>query len=165
VLVADNEAYLFAGPLRHTVATARDHDDHEIHDAVHTAAAADIVTGLPDGLAAHLEAQGRDLSGGQRQRLRLVRALLADPEVLILVEPTSAVDAHTESVIATRLRAARHGRSTVVIGTSPLLLDRADRVAFLDEGRVAATGTHADLLATEPGYRALAYRGSEEELV
>ncbi len=165
VLVADNDAYLFAGPLRHTVATARDHDDHEIHAAVHTAAAEDIVTGLPDGLAAHLEAQGRDLSGGQRQRLRLVRALLADPEVLILVEPTSAVDAHTESVIAARLSASRRGRSTVVIGTSPLLLDRADRVAFLADGRVAATGSHADLLATEPGYRALAYRGSEEELV
>src|SRR3954469_6011722 len=104
VLVADNDAYLFAGPLRATVATARDHDDDEIHAAVHAAAADDIVIGLPDGLAAHLEAQGRDLSGGQRQRLRLVRALLADPEVLILVEPTSAVDAHTESVIAARLR-------------------------------------------------------------
>jgi ABC-type multidrug transport system fused ATPase/permease subunit len=165
VLVADNDAYLFAGPLRATVATDRDHDDDEIHAAVHTAVADDIVTGLPDGLAGHLEAQGRDLSGGQRQRLRLVRALLADPEVLILVEPTSAVDAHTESVIAARLRDARHRRSTVVIGTSPLLLDRADRVAFLVDGRVAATGTHAELLATEPAYRGLAYRGSEEELV
>jgi len=171
ILVADNDAYLFAGPLRASVATERDHDDHEIRAAVHTAAAEDIVTGLPDGLAAHLEAQARDLSGGQRQRLRLVRALLADPEVLILVEPTSAVDAHTESVIAARLRETRrdrgnnNGHSTVVIGTSPLLLDRADRVAFLVDGRVAATGTHADLLATEPGYRALAYRGSEEELV
>jgi ABC-type multidrug transport system fused ATPase/permease subunit len=165
VLVADNDAYLFAGPLRHTVATARDHDDHEIHAAVHTAVAEDVVTGLPDGLAAHLEAQGRNLSGGQRQRMRLVRALLADPEVLILVEPTSAVDAHTESVIAARLRETRRDRSTVVVGTSPLLLDRADRVAFLIDGRVAATGTHADLIATEPAYRALAYRGSEEELV
>jgi ABC-type multidrug transport system fused ATPase/permease subunit len=165
VLVADNDAYLFAGPLRRAVATERDHDDHDIHAAVHTAAAEDIVTGLPDGLASHVEAQGRDLSGGQRQRLRLARALLADPEVLILVEPTSAVDAHTESAIADRLRGARHGASTVVVGTSPLLLDRADRVAFLVDGRVAATGSHADLLASEPGYRALAFRGSEEELV
>ncbi len=165
ILVADNDAYLFAGPLRQAVATERDHDDHAIHAAVHTAAAEDVVTGLPDGLASYVEAQGRDLSGGQRQRLRLARALLADPEVLLLVEPTSAVDAHTESVIAVRLRAARRGRSTVVVGTSPLLLDRADRVAFLVDGRVGATGSHADLLATEPGYRALAYRGSEEELV
>ncbi len=165
ILVADNDAYLFAGALRRTVATERDHDDHEIHAAVHTAAAEDVVTGLPDGLDSYVEAQGRDLSGGQRQRLRLARALLADPEVLILVEPTSAVDAHTESAIADRLRGARHGASTVVVATSPLLLDRADRVAFLVDGRVAATGSHADLLATEPGYRALAYRGSEEELV
>lgn len=165
ILVADNEAYLFAGPLRDTVATERDHDDTEIRAAVRTAAAADIVTGLPRQLDAWVEAQGRDLSGGQRQRLRLVRALLADPEVLILVEPTSAVDAHTESVIATRLHETRRGRATVVVGTSPLLLDRADRVAYLVDGRVAATGTHTDLLATEPGYRALAYRGSEEELV
>ncbi|MGH3879191.1 MAG: ABC transporter transmembrane domain-containing protein [Actinophytocola sp.] len=165
ILVADNDAYLFAGRLRDTVATERDHDDPEIRAAVHTAAAEDIVTGLPDELDSHLEAQGRDLSGGQRQRLRLTRALLADPEVLILVEPTSSVDAHTESVVAARLRETRGGRGTVVVGTSPLLLDRADRVAFLVDGRVAATGTHADLLATEPGYRSLAYRGSEEELV
>jgi ABC-type multidrug transport system fused ATPase/permease subunit len=165
ILVADNDAYLFAGPLRAMVATERDHDDREIDAAVHIAAAEDIVTGLPDGLASHVEAQGRDLSGGQRQRLRLTRALLADPEVLILAEPTSAVDAHTESVVATRLRDRRRGRTTVIVGTSPLVLDRADRVAFVDGGRVAATGSHADLLATEPGYRALAYRGSEEELV
>lgn len=83
----------------------------------------------------------------------------------MLVEPTSAVDAHTESVIADRLRAARQGHTTVVVGTSPLLLDRADRVAYLVDGVVAATGTHADLLVTEPGYRALAYRGADEELV
>lgn len=165
IVVADNDAYLFAGPLRRMIATERDHDDPEIHAAIRTAVAADIVTGLPDGLASHVEAQGRDLSGGQRQRLRLARALLADPEVLVLVEPTSAVDAHTESVIADRLRAARDGHTTVVVGTSPLLLDRADRVAFLVEGRVVATGTHAELLAAEPAYRALAYRGSEEELV
>jgi ABC-type multidrug transport system fused ATPase/permease subunit len=165
ILVADNDAYLFAGPLRAAVATSSDHDDPEIDDAIHTAAADDIVTALPDGLASWIEAQGRDLSGGQRQRLRLARALLAEPEVLILVEPTSAVDAHTESVIATRLREARRDRTTVLVATSPLLLDLADRVAFVVDGRVAATGTHADLLATEPGYRALAYRGSEEELV
>jgi ABC-type multidrug transport system fused ATPase/permease subunit len=91
--------------------------------------------------------------------------LLADPEVLLLVEPTSAVDAHTESVIAARLADARRGRTTVLVGTSPLLLDRADRVAYLVGGRVVATGTHVDLLATRPGYRALVFRGSEEERV
>jgi ABC-type multidrug transport system fused ATPase/permease subunit len=169
VLVADNDAHLFAGPLRGTVTPGHPAtdgiDDDAITHAIHTAAAEDIRTGLPDGLDSPVDAQGRDLSGGQRQRVRLVRALLADPEVLILVEPTSAVDAHTEAAIATRLREHRHGdrqdRTTVVVSTSPLLLDRADRVAYLLDGHVAATGTHTDLLQHEPGYRELAHRGEE----
>ena len=77
-----------------------------------------------------IDARARTLSGGQRQRVRLARALLAEPEVLILVDPTSAVDAHTEARIAERLRAARAGRTTVVLATSPLLLGRADTVAL-----------------------------------
>ncbi|HEX6355056.1 ABC transporter ATP-binding protein [Actinophytocola sp.] len=164
ILVADNDAHLFAGSLRQTVSTRDQHDD-TIHAAIRAAMADDIVAALPDGVDSLIEAQGRSVSGGQRQRLRLVRALLADPEVLLLVEPTSAVDAHTESVIAERLTEARRGRTTVLVGTSPLLLDRADRVAYLVDGRVAATGSHTDLLATQPGYRALAFRGSDEELV
>jgi len=164
ILVADNDAYLFAGTLREAVST-RDHADADVRAAIHVAMAEDVVAALPAGIDSFLEAQGRSVSGGQRQRLRLVRALLADPEVLLLVEPTSAVDAHTESVIATRLAEARRGRTTVLVGTSPLLLDRADRVAYLVGGQVVATGSHADLLATQPGYRALAFRGSEEELV
>jgi ABC-type multidrug transport system fused ATPase/permease subunit len=165
ILVADNDAYLFAGTLRETVAAHDRRDDDAVDQAVHVAMAQDVVAALPDGVDSFVEAQGRSLSGGQRQRLRLVRALLADPEVLLLVEPTSAVDAHTESVIAERLAEARRGRTTVLVATSPLLLDRADRVAFLVDGRVAATGSHADLLVTEPEYRTLAFRGSDEELV
>lgn len=165
ILVADNDAYLFAGTLREAVSPHDHHDDAAVRAAIHVAMAEDIVDALPDGVDSFLEAQGRSVSGGQRQRLRLVRALLADPEVLLLVEPTSAVDAHTESVIAERLARARRGRTTVLVGTSPLLLDRADRVAYLVGSRVVATGRHTDLLMTEPGYRALAFRGSDEELV
>ncbi|WP_129298403.1 ABC transporter transmembrane domain-containing protein [Streptomyces lydicus] len=163
ILVADNEADLFAGTLREVVGGRRDRDREEIDRAVRTALAEDIVRGLPDGLDAAVEAQGRNLSGGQRQRLRLVRALLADPEVLLAVEPTSAVDAHTEAGIATRLHAARAGRTTVVTSTSPLLLDRADRVYFLVDGRVAAVGSHRELLGGQPGYRRLVSRGEDEE--
>ena len=83
----------------------------------------------------------------------LARALLADPEVLVLVEPTSAVDAHTEARVAARLREHRAGRTTLVVTTSPLLLDTVDAVAFLLDGRVVAHGTHADLLETHPAYR------------
>jgi ABC-type multidrug transport system fused ATPase/permease subunit len=102
--------------------------------------------------------RGTTLSGGQQQRLRLARALAFDPPVLVLVEPTSAVDAHTEATIADRLRAARAGRTTVVITTSPLLLDRADQVAQFGGGRVVATGTHQELVRTNPQYTATVLR-------
>ena len=162
ILVADNEADLFAGTLREVAAGRRDRSDEEIGRALHTALAEDIVRGLPDGLDAPVEAQGRNLSGGQRQRLRLARALLADPEVLLAVEPTSAVDAHTEASIAARLHTARAGRTTVVTSTSPLLLDRADVVCFLVDGEVAAVGSHRALLAEQPGYRRLVSRDADE---
>jgi ABC-type multidrug transport system fused ATPase/permease subunit len=162
VLVADNEADIFAGTLREVVAGRFDPDDRAVALAVYTAAADDIVEGLPDGAASAIESLGRNLSGGQRQRVRLARALLADPEVLLAAEPTSAVDAHTEAVIADRLAAARSGRTTLVTTTSPLLLDRADVVHYLIEGRVAATGTHRELLESQPGYRRLVSRDLEE---
>jgi ABC-type bacteriocin/lantibiotic exporter with double-glycine peptidase domain len=81
--------------------------------------------------------------------------------VLVLVEPTSAVDAHTEARIASRLRAQRTGRTTVVMSSSPLVLDAVDEVAFLQGGRVVATGTHAGLLDTVPAYRAVVTREQE----
>ncbi|MFA3876998.1 ABC transporter transmembrane domain-containing protein [Streptomyces sp. MMCC 100] len=139
---------------------AADELAHLTH-AIHTAAAEDIVRGLPDGLNTQVAAQAHDLSGGQRQRIRLARALLTDPEVLLAAEPTSALDAHTEATVADRLRRARKGRTTVLAATSPLLLDRADVVHHLVDGKVAATGTHRELLDAEPGYRALVARDSE----
>ncbi|GEK02570.1 ABC transporter transmembrane domain-containing protein [Streptomyces sp. NPDC003388] len=162
ILVADNEADLFAGPLRETVAAAEPAGDAALRRALHAAAAEDVVRGLPDGLDSAVAGQGRSLSGGQRQRIRLVRALLADPEVLLAVEPTSALDAHTEATVAERLREAREGRTTVVTSTSPLVLDRADTVLFLADGKVTASGPHRRLLAEEPAYRALVARDTEE---
>ncbi|MET8033616.1 ABC transporter ATP-binding protein [Streptomyces sp. NPDC005345] len=158
ILVADNEADLFAGTLRELVAGRRDRAEDVIARAVRAASADDIVLGLPEGLGSAVDAGGRSLSGGQRQRVRLVRALLADPEVLLAAEPTSALDAHTEAAVARRLRAERSDRTTVVTSTSPLVLDRADTVCFLVDGKVAATGTHRELLGAEPGYRALVAR-------
>jgi len=110
-------------------------------------------------LQTELPERGRTLSGGQRQRIVLAAALRADPEVLVLDEPTSAVDAHTEADIAVRLHQLRAGRTTVVFSTSPFLLEHADTVAFLD-GRIRAVGNHRHLLQSEPSYRLLVTRGA-----
>ncbi|MEV5879757.1 ABC transporter ATP-binding protein [Streptomyces sp. NPDC052101] len=163
ILVADNEADLFAGPLREVVTAGPARDEAALARALYAAAAEDVVRGLTDGPDSPVAGQGRSLSGGQRQRVRLVRALLADPEVLLAVEPTSALDAHTEAAVAARVREAREGRTTVVASTSPLVLDRADTVVFLVDGKVAASGTHRRLLAAEPGYRALVARDTEQD--
>ncbi|WP_244236954.1 ABC transporter transmembrane domain-containing protein [Micromonospora violae] len=162
VLVADHDSYLFAGTLRDILRAGADDNDERIGVALRAASAQDIVDTLPAGLDTPIDARARTLSGGQRQRLRLARALHSEPEVLILVDPTSAVDAHTEARIAERLRAARAGRTTVVIATSPLLLGRADLVAHLVGDRITATGSHADLLDRDPGYRHLVARGSDD---
>ncbi|WP_078857199.1 ABC transporter ATP-binding protein [Streptomyces sp. NBRC 109706] len=155
VLVADNDAHLFSGPLADTVrAGSPEAADAALRDAV----AEDIVEALPEGRDGELIERGLNLSGGQRQRLRLARAFAHDPDVLVLVEPTSAVDAHTEATIADRLRAARTGRTTVVITTSPLVLARADEVAYLRGGTVVATGDHRELLGTDPHYTATVLR-------
>ena len=91
----------------------------------------------------------------------LARALLSEAEVLVLVEPTSAVDAHTEARIARRLHERRAGRTTVVVSTSPLVLDRADRVALVRGGRVVAVGTHRELLGSRADYRETVTRGED----
>ncbi|MYW98044.1 ATP-binding cassette domain-containing protein, partial [Amycolatopsis rubida] len=97
----------------------------------------------------------RSLSGGQRQRVALARALAAEPPVLVLQEPTTALDAVTEAEIAANLRALRAGRTTLVISASPALLAAADRVVVVRGGAVAASGSHADLLGSDVDYREL----------
>ena len=153
ILVADHEADLFTGTLRDVVAGRTRAGNDAVRRAITAAVAADVA-----GLDHRIERDGRNLSGGQRQRVRLARALLADPEMLLAAEPTSAVDAHTEAAIAERLPAARAGRGTLLATTSPVLLDRADVVLFLVDGRVSASGTHRELLEREPGYRDLVSR-------
>ncbi|MEI5102957.1 ABC transporter ATP-binding protein [Streptomyces sp. PmtG] len=155
VVVADNDAELFSGTLREILAGRTHRDEQTLDRAVCAAMAQDVVQALPHGLDSFIEAGGRNLSGGQRQRVRLARVLAADPEVLLAVEPTSAVDAHTAAAIAIRLRTARAGRTTLVATTSPLLLAQADTVHHLVDGKVADTGTHGELLAASARYRAL----------
>jgi ABC-type multidrug transport system fused ATPase/permease subunit len=159
ILVSDNNSRLFSGPLRAELDPTGSASDEQLFKAIVAANAEDILEALPEGLDAFVAERGREFSGGQQQRLRMVRALMTDVPILILVEPTSAVDAHTEARIAARLGGYRQGRTTLVASTSPLVLDRADRVAFVEDGKVIAEGTHRELLANEPRYHAVVTRG------
>ncbi|MEO3888135.1 ABC transporter ATP-binding protein [Nonomuraea sp. B5E05] len=161
ILVADNGARLFTGRLRDELDVRGGATDAQLREALHAACADDIVEALPEGLDTVVAEAGREFSGGQQQRLRLVRALLADPEVLILVEPTSAVDAHSEARIAGRLAKARAGRTTLICTTSPLVLDRTDHVIYVEDGRVLAEGAHRQLLDSTPAYAATVTRGED----
>ena len=131
-----------------------------ITEAIDAASAADILDSLDgDGYSAEVVERGRTLSGGQRQRLALARTLFVDGPIVVLDDPTSAVDAHTEARIAQRLKTIRAGRTTVAVSNSPLILDHTDEVAFIVEGKLVATGNHFELLKTNDVYRSLVVRG------
>ncbi|KGN39975.1 ABC transporter ATP-binding protein [Knoellia aerolata] len=161
IVVSQPDPHLFSGPVRRELG-ADEVDDLALTAALHTADAGDAVDSVDGGLDGELEERGRALSGGQRQRLALVRALLRDAEVLVLVDPTSAVDAHTEARIAERLVKHRAGSTTVVVTTSPLLLDRADRVLVVEGGVVTGSGTHRDLVRDHPAYQRIVQRAEQD---
>jgi len=163
ILVSEANPVLFAGRLRRSLDPGADATDDEILAALDTASARDILDALDDGLDEEVDERGRSFSGGQRQRLVLARALLADPEVLVLVEPTSAVDAHSEARIARALHELRSGKTTVVVTASPLVLDTADRVLFVGGGRLLARGSHRELLHRSGSYRETVTRGESDE--
>ncbi|MFI6033466.1 ABC transporter transmembrane domain-containing protein [Streptomyces sp. NPDC051315] len=169
VLVQDKDPVLLSGSLRDLLDVPAS-GDVDAAAALAAAQCGDVLEALVQGsldaddpMDARITERGRSLSGGQRQRLALARSLRTDPEVLVLDEPTSAVDSHTEARIAEGLRELRTGRTTVVFTSSPLLLDRADQVVLVDEGRAAAVGAHRDLLHTESRYRAVVTRETDEE--
>lgn len=170
VLVQDKDPVLLSGTL-HELLDVPSSGTVRPEEALAAAQCGDVLDALAqasvdtegDPMRTRITERGRSLSGGQRQRLALARSLVTDPEVLVLDEPTSAVDSHTEARVAAGVRGLREGRTTVLLASSPLLLDRADRVALVHDGEVVAVGTHRELLRTEPRYRAVVTRDADEE--
>jgi ABC-type multidrug transport system fused ATPase/permease subunit len=161
VMVVDAGAQVFAGTLQSLIDPHGTHTRAQAEQALWTSSADDVWDAMPDGWQGVLDERGRGLSGGQRQRLVLARSLLMDPDVLVMVEPTSAVDAHTEARIADRLPQHRAGRTTILTTVSPLWLRHADKVVLLEGDQVIAQGTHADLMAHDPRDRAVVVRGAD----
>ncbi|MFE5794530.1 ABC transporter transmembrane domain-containing protein [Streptomyces sp. NPDC056503] len=170
VLVQDKEPVLLSGTL-HDLLDVPSSGSVRPEDALAAAQCDDVLDALAqasvdtdgDPMRTRITERGRSLSGGQRQRLALARSLATGPEVLVLDEPTSAVDSHTEARVAAGVRKLRSGATTVVLASSPLLLDLADRVVLVHEGRAVAHGTHRSLLADEPLYRAVVTRETDDE--
>ncbi|WP_189774183.1 ABC transporter transmembrane domain-containing protein [Streptomyces tauricus] len=169
VLVQDKDPVLLSGTLRELLDVPSS-GDVSPEKALSAAQCGDVLDALAQGsldaddpMDARITERGRSLSGGQRQRLALARSLVTAPGVLVLDEPTSAVDSHTEARIAEGIRSLREGRTTVIFTSSPLLLDHADRVVLVHEGEVAAVGVHRALLHSDARYRAVVTRETDDE--
>jgi ATP-binding cassette subfamily B protein len=165
VAVVSDDAFLFSASLRDNIAYARpDAGDEEVVMAAARAGLGGLVNDLPDGLDTLVGERGLTLSGGQRQRVAIARALLAEPRILILDDATSSVDATTESQIKAALAEVMEGRTTFVIAHRLSTIALADEVVVLEDGKVAARGTHEELLDTSELYREIAEKGLPEQV-
>jgi putative ABC transport system ATP-binding protein len=153
LVVSPHDAALLSDTVPANVAAVADGDTAAVARAISAAAVDEVLEALPDGEATRLDEGGRSLSGGQRQRIALARALAAPAPVLVLHEPTTALDAATESRIATALRAVRSGQTTVLVTASPVLLAACDAVTVVRGGTADGSGDHAALLAADAAYR------------
>src|SRR4051794_15062923 len=155
--------FLFDDTVRDNVTLGGEHDDEQVHEALRIAAAEDFVGRLPHGLDTRVGERGASLSGGQRQRLALARAVVRRPRLLVLDDATSAVDPSVEARILDALRAADRPATVVVVAYRRSTIALADEVVWIENGRLVARGTHAELLAEVPGYARLvhAYQPAE----
>jgi ATP-binding cassette subfamily B protein len=155
VSMAFEEPVLFSASVRENIALGTiDASDAQVREALQIAQA-DFVDTLPWGLDTRIGEQGLSLSGGQRQRLALARAIVGRPEVLVLDDPLSALDVHTEAEVERALREVLTGVTALVVAHRPSTVQLADRVAMLADGKIAAVGTHSELLAGNTAYRTL----------
>ncbi len=156
VAIAFEDPVLFSASVRENVALgAPQACDDDVRRALRIAHAEAFVDALPWGLDTRIGEQGLTLSGGQRQRLALARAVIGQPAVLVLDDPLSALDVHTEAEVEAALRRVLHGVTALVVAHRPSTVQLADRVALLVDGRIEAVGTHSELLAEVPEYRRL----------
>jgi ATP-binding cassette subfamily B protein len=156
VATAFEEPVLFSASVRENVALGDpDRTEADVRQALRVAAAEDFVENLPWGLDTRIGEQGLALSGGQRQRLALARAVAGRPSVLVLDDPLSALDVHTEAEVEHALRSVLADVTALVVAHRPSTVQLADRVALLVDGKIAAVGTHSDLLAGNAEYRRL----------
>lgn len=153
IAVSDPVPFLFSGTLRELLDPWRRNDDAAILAAVAAVDAEDLLAPLEEGLDVQVGERGIEFSGGQRQRLGAARALLSRAPILVLHDPTSAVDAATEERMARGIRAHRAGGTTIVLTTSPLVLGSADRVVVVEDAAIRAEGTHEELVRSDPAYR------------
>jgi ABC-type multidrug transport system fused ATPase/permease subunit len=154
------DPFLFSASVRENIAFGRpDATDEEVQQAARAAQAAEFIEELPEGYETVIGERGITLSGGQRQRIAIARALLVDPRILILDDATASVDATTEARIRLGLREAMKGRTTIIIAHRLSTLALADELVVLDRGRIAARGTHEDLLQRSPVYREIYEHG------
>jgi ATP-binding cassette subfamily B multidrug efflux pump len=152
--VALQESILFSGTIRDNIRYGRpDATDEEVVAAAQAAQAHEFISGLPDGYDTVLGQRGVNLSGGQKQRIAIARALITNPAVLILDDSTSSVDVETEARIQDALAGLMKGRTSFVIAQRISTVLNADKILVLDGGRVAAEGTHSELMASSPIYR------------
>jgi ATP-binding cassette subfamily B protein len=161
-LVSD-DPFLFSDTVRNNIAYARAEASQDVvEDAARRADIHDFIASLPDGYDTLVGERGMTLSGGQRQRLAIARALVMDPRVLILDDATSSVDASTEAAIKRALRELMQGRTTFIIGHRLSTIALADEIMVLEGGRVAARGTHDELLTRSELYREIAEKGAPD---
>jgi len=165
VATAFEEPILFSASVRENVALGlHDAADDVVHEALGVASATDFTQRLPWGLDTRIGEQGLTLSGGQRQRLALARAVAGRPAVLVLDDPLSALDVHTEAEVERALRRVLRGVTALVVAHRPSTVSLADRVALIADGRIAAVGRHSDLMATSAQYRNVLSTLDEEDL-
>jgi ABC-type multidrug transport system fused ATPase/permease subunit len=158
--IVAQDPFLFSATVRENIGFGRpDATDEELHQAARLAQADEFVEQLPDGYDTVIGERGITLSGGQRQRIAIARALLVDPRILVLDDATASVDATTEARIRLGFRTAMRGRTTIIIAHRLSTLALADELVVLDRGRIAARGTHEELLETTAIYREIYEHG------